>query len=53
MCAAVPVEASNIPAFFRHEARLHKEAKQLMPSLPLPMNKWTPTTLDPARPDAM
>jgi hypothetical protein len=53
MSAAVPVDVSNIPAFFRHEARLHTEAKQLMPSLPLPMSKWMPTTVDPARPDAM
>ena len=50
---AVPVSASDLPAFFRHEARLHSEAKALMPRLPLPMSAWKPTTVDPARPDAM
>ena len=45
---AVPVSASDLPAFFRHEARLHSEAKALMPRLPLPMSAWKPTTVDPA-----
>ena len=50
---AVHVDPSDLPAFFSHEVALQLEAKRLMPRLPLPMDKWKPTTVDPARPDAM
>ena len=52
--AAVAVDSANPLPFFEREVALHSEAKALMPSLPIPLERWpAPVTLDPARPDAL